>query len=217
MSSASTAPLSAPEAMVLIEGPRADPHEIVFLALLELVVRGGARLAGGPEDKLSDRRLMPREHGRVGARPLVALVDVIDEGMARSPQRSIAFAPTRLVREAFAVRWGTAEAFVRMEVWGGLEARGFVSTRERDLDVFAVYPWHRTAEGDLECARLHAILERSPDWQSAPGTTLLELSGLAVPSDDVFDAIDELEDGITPPDIWGDDGDGSSPPPSTSD
>jgi hypothetical protein len=196
-------PVSLAELMVLIDGPRTDPHTIVFLALLELVVRGGAQLTGGIHTKISDRALTPHQRSSVRARPLTALLEVIDDGKARSPQKSITYAPTRLVGQAFAIRWGSAHAYVRREVWRALEVRLLAN---QEPDGFAVYPFHLTERGRDERSRLGTTLARDPDWKNAPGTALLQLAGLPLPSEDIFDAVDELEERITPGDVAGDDG-----------
>jgi len=184
--------------MAVIEGPRVDAHELVFLGLLELVARGSAAVVNVREKDGDEYALAPRDRDRLVARPLLSLFDVLVEGRAESPQARIEHAPSKYANRRWAVRWGSAETYVRKEVWTSLEARGLLSTKPTAWDMFVIYAWHLTESGEAERQRLRAAVPSHEDWRLRPATTLLVLHGLPVPGDDTFEAVDEVEDLITP-------------------
>jgi hypothetical protein len=184
--------------MVLLEGTRADPHEIVFLALVELVVRGGARIVQVPGGEVGECALAPADPNRTYPRPLAALAGLIVAASWRAAGRS-EFAPSDLMREMFARHWPTTVDYVRGEVWPSLAERGLASTERELIDApFVLHPWHLSAEGERERSELQEALGNDGSWRRTPASSLLTARGLAVPGDATFDAIDELEDLITP-------------------
>jgi hypothetical protein len=187
-------PLSLPEAMAIMEGARVDAHELVFLGLLELVARGGASIVHGGDEYA----LVPRERSRLIARPLLSLFDVLVEGRAESPEVRIERAPGEYVNRRWAIRWGTAENYVRREVWTSLEQRALLSTTPTAWDMFVVDAWHLTETGEAERQRLRMGVPSQNEWQQRPATILLTLHGLPVPDDETFEAVDEVEELITP-------------------
>jgi hypothetical protein len=198
------APLSLPEAYVLLVGARADAHEIVFLALVELVERGALNVIQVPGGEMGECAFGAVDPGRAHARPLAALARAIADAAEEQGGARIDV-PTADVRSRFVQRWGAADRFARDEVWRSLAERGLASLRPNPLDaLFAVHSFHLTEEGEQERARLRSALADVSDWPSRPATALLAANGLAVPGDDTFDAIDELEDLITPGDLAGD-------------
>lgn len=186
----------------MLKGPRTDPHELVFLALLELVVRGGAALVPVPDADADEYALAPGEPERTPARPLAVLVELIAEAMTLDVDGPRGFAPTPLVAVRFAHRWGTADGYVRHEVWSPLEERGFITTRRGVLDLFAVNAWHLTDDGHRERARLREMLAGDDEWTRHPVIALLRLGHLTVPSRATLDGVRRLEDLVTPTDWW---------------
>jgi hypothetical protein len=192
------APLSLPEAYVLLVGARADAHEIVFLALVELVQRGAVNVVQVARGEMAFGAADP---GRVRARPLAALARAI-AGAAEEQGQGRIDVPTAEIRSRFMQRWGAADRYARDEVWRSLVERGLASLQPNTLDaLFAVHSFHLTEEGEQERARLRSALADVSDWPSRPATALLPVHGLAVPGEETFDAIDELEDLITPGDV----------------
>lgn len=192
-------PLSLPESFVVLEGARADPHEVVFLTLLELVVVGSMELLASSQDpgefvlSSTDRPPAPA--------PIAAIADVLARGKTARTSDGRSYIPTLAAADAFSATWTSAAHFVHAEVWRALVARGLITTDPNLLDsLFVVDVWHLTPEGHAERRRLHEALAERPDWQRAPATALLRVQGRAVPSEATFDAIDELEDQITPAD-----------------
>jgi hypothetical protein len=184
--------------MAVIEGPRVDAHELVFLGLLELVVRGSATVVDVREKDGPEAALVPRDRDRLLARPLLAIFDLLVEARAESPQARIEHAPSKYANRRWAERWGSAETFVRKEVWASLETRGLLSTKPTAWDMFVIDAWHLTESGEAERQRLRSAVPSHEEWQLRPATTLLVLHGLPVPSDETFEAIDEVEELITP-------------------
>ena len=209
------APLSLTEAYVLLEGSRADAHEIVFLALVELVERGGAALVEVPGGDGGERAFSAADPDRVRARPLAALARVIAEAAEElGPGRDDV--PTADIRSRFVRKWGSAERFARDEVWRSLAERGLASVQPTTLDaLFAVHSFHLAPDGEQERARLRSAVAGWSEWPHRPATALLEAESRSVLDDDTFDAIDELEDLITPGDLWGDIPEVGGPPTTT--
>jgi len=201
--------LSLPETFAVLEGPRADPHEIVFLALVELVARRIAELVPVARDEvalsLSDRP--------IGAGPVAAVAKMLAGCQRAETGDGRVYVPTSAAASGFAGTWPTTSQFARAEVWGALVARELVTTRPNLLDsLFVVDAWHLTTAGDVEKRRLEGELAAEPHWKEAPATALLVACGLPVPSDATFDALDELEDLITPGDPQGSSDVGAGPP-----
>jgi hypothetical protein len=183
------------ESLALLIGPRADPDEVLFVALIELVVRGGLRVVPAPRGGTDGYALAPGDANTVSARPLVALVDLVVEARETAPEVGIEYAPTRLANRRFAVRWGSVETYVRVEVWSGLRDLGLLAPRRRTFDS---WEWRLTDEGKGERNRLRASLSAIKDWRKQPATSLLQIRGLAVPSEEVFDTVDAIEDSLSP-------------------
>jgi hypothetical protein len=187
--------LSLPETFAVLEGPRADAHEIVFLALVELVARGIAELVPVAQDEvalsLSDRP--------IGTGPVAALAKMLAGCQRTEASDGRVYVPTGAAARGFSGAWATAARFVRNEVWRALVARDLVTTRPNVLDsLFVIDAWHLTPAGDVEKRRLEGELAAEPRWKEAPAIALLVVQALPVPSDATFDALDELEDLITP-------------------
>lgn len=192
--------LSLPEAFVVLEGPRADPHEVVFLAMLDLVARGSATLVRTPGAEAAAYAFRPTAATTVVG-PSAALTKLLGTCTLDSTATGERYVPTREAASAFARTWSSAGAYVRAEVWPALVARGLVRTRPNLLDaLFAVDAWHLTPEGREAREALQRNLVDPVAWNAAPATSLLTVMALAVPSEAVLDALDELEDLITPSD-----------------
>ncbi len=201
--------LSLPETFAVLEGPRADPHEIVFLAFVELVARGIGGLVPVAKDEvalsLSDRP--------IGAGPVAAVAKMLAGCQRAETGDGRVYVPTSAAASGFTGTWPTARHFVRAEVWGALVSRELVTTRPNVLDsLFVVDAWHLTTAGDVERRRLEGELSAEPHWKEAPATALLAVHALPVLSDETFAALDELEDLVTPGDPPGPYDAGGGPP-----
>jgi hypothetical protein len=189
--------LSLPEAFVILEGTRADGHEAVFLAMVDMVASGNAKLVfvhGDAAFSFEDTRA--HASGPVGA--LGAVLSTCETAKTAD---GTTYVLTDAAAPAFALKWGSANAFIREAVWPALVERGLVSRAPNLLDsVFVVDAWHLTPEGQAERQRLLTDLAAEPHWKEAPATALLNARGSPVLSDESFDALDVLEDLITPGD-----------------
>jgi hypothetical protein len=183
------------ESLAIVIGPRADPDEVLFVALIELVVRGGLRVMPAPRGGTDGYALAPGDATTVSARPLVALLDVVIEARETAPEVGLEYAPTRHVNQRFAVRWGSVETYVRVEVWSGLQDLGLLAPRRR---AFGSAEWRLTAEGKGERDRLRASLSAIKEWRQQPATSLLHVCGLPVPSGEIFDTVGAIEDSLIP-------------------
>lgn len=186
---------SMAESLALLIGPGADPNEVLFVALIELVVRGGLRVVPVPRGGTDGYALAPGDATTVSARPLTALLDLVVEAREIAPEAGLEYAPTPLVNRRFAVRWGSVETYVHVEVWAGLRDLGLLAPRRR---AFGGAEWRLTEEGKGERDRLRTALSGIKDWRQQPATSLLHVCGLAVPSDAIFDRLDVIEDSLIP-------------------
>jgi hypothetical protein len=153
--------LSAPESLVLRDGPRAKPADVVRVAVLELVARRVLRLV-----EVETRGLLGRPGTEVvvgaGSQPapadgpLAAIADIALESKARTyPDGTVGIAVHSLAM-ACAARYGRPpRLFIDRSVLPALEARGlFTTTRRKVLGLFPSTSWVRTADGDRARDRL---------------------------------------------------------------
>ena len=156
--------LSAPESLVLREGTRANPAEVVKLAVLELVTRRVLRLV---EVDGRDWRGRPKGELVIGAGsqpapldgPLAPVARAALEAEAKTYPDGTVGLSLPAFSYAFRVRNANSPTlYVQRSVLPALEARGlFASRPSRWLGRFGSPSWTRTPEGDRALARLDEL------------------------------------------------------------
>ena len=167
--------LTAPESLVLRDGTRAKPAEVLKLAMLELVTRRVLRLV---EVEGRDWRGRPRGEMVIGAGarpapldgPLAPIASIALEAPAKTYPDGTVGLSVQAFTYAFRVKHGNSPGqYIQRSVLPALEARGlFESQQRRWLGRFGYTTWTRTPEGDRALARLDeltATAERdAADW-----------------------------------------------------
>lgn len=153
--------LTAPESLVLRDGPGAKPAEVVKLAVLELVTRRVLRLV---EVETRSRRGKPKSEVVIGAGarpaptdgPLERVATIALEAKAQTyPDGTVGIAMPAFARVFVANYKNAPKLFIEHSVLPALEARGLYSRERRKfLRVFPYTHWARTPEGDRALARL---------------------------------------------------------------
>ena len=156
--------LTAPESLVLRDGTRAKPGEVLKLAVLELVTRRVLRLV---EVEGRSWRGRPTSETVIGAGarpapvdgPLAPIAAIALEATAKTYPDGTVGLGIPAFTHAFRIKHGNSPGqYVERSVLPALEARGLFERRQgKWLGLFASTTWTRTPEGDRALARLDEL------------------------------------------------------------
>ena len=208
--------LSAPESLVLRDGPNAKPAEVIKLAVLELVTRRVLRLV---EVETRNKRGKVKTEVVIGAGsrpaptegPLAVVARIALEAKVQTrPDGTVGIGLPAFARVFVASHKNVPKSFIDHSVLPALESRGlYRSERRKWLRIFTYTHWERTPAGDralTQLGELTTTAERDvAEWserQPQRLATFLAVAGgaaLLVPA--AYPTFEEFSNRIrTPPD-----------------
>lgn len=153
--------LTAPESVVLRDGPGAKPGDVIKVAVLELVTIRVLRLV---EVQARGWRGKPKTEVVIGVGsrsaptdgPLAIVANIALDTKAQTfPDGTVGLGMQNFAMAFAAKHGGAAQLYIPRTVLPALEARGlFMKTRRKFLGLVPVTSWVRTPAGDRAAAQL---------------------------------------------------------------